>query len=204
MAQILNDITVVCIDGVARPLTEWAINETLKQITPKAVLFPDECPQTALEADQLLWRMCAKAKTSHCLVIQYDGWVLDGSMWLEEFINFDFVGAPWPHHALAVGNGGFSLRSTAMMRHLVKNVPCSTPEDAAIFDWNPEAHGFKVAPTGLAYQFSFERSPKRRSFGFHGIHAVKKVLPPDKFAEWKSLANDYVRSKPEWRELEAA
>ncbi len=199
---VLRDVTVVAVDGVARELTQWAIDETLKQIEPRAVLFPAECPQSALEADQLLWRTCAKAKTSHCLVVQYDGWTLDGSMWRPEYLEYDYIGAPWPHRGFGVGNGGFSLRSTAMMRHLVKNLPCSTPEDEAIFVWNPEGHGFKVAPTSLAFQFSFERSPKRRSLGFHGIQNVKRVLPKPKLDEWLALANDYVKSKPEWHELQ--
>jgi Protein of unknown function (DUF5672) len=204
----LPDVTVVAIDGVARPLTQMAIDATLAQIEPADVLFPDEAPKTALDADKLLWWTCSSVKTSHMLVIQYDGFVIDGSMWKPEYLEYDYIGAPWPHHGQKVGNGGFSLRSRRLMQYLDDRnakFPPKTPEDEAICHEYREtlvSEGFSWAPTSLAYQFSFERSPKRRSFGFHGMHNVIKVLPRDKFEEWLAKApREYVESKLEWQEL---
>ena len=61
--------------------------------------------------------------TSHCLLIQEDSFVVNPSQWNDDFLNFDYIGAPWtktvaPKENLnielinnRVGNGGFSLRS---------------------------------------------------------------------------------------------
>lgn len=49
--------------------------------------------------------------TDYCLVVQPDGFVINTSMWSEDFLNYDYIGAPWPSYGFAVGNGGFSLRS---------------------------------------------------------------------------------------------
>ena len=67
-------------------------------------------------------------ETDFCLVVQEDGWVLDGRNMREDHYSFDYIGAPC--HAAIVGdqyvtgfrwvgdetatvvqNGGFSLRS---------------------------------------------------------------------------------------------
>ena len=64
--------------------------------------------------------------TSHVLIIQYDGFILNPDAWTDEFLKYDYIGAPWlvdnwsvekfdfPKELmgkLVVGNGGFSLRS---------------------------------------------------------------------------------------------
>lgn len=198
------EVTLIAVDGVARPLTEWIIDRTLRLIKPGAVIFSDALPETAEAADRELWRCCASAQTSHVLTIQYDGFPIDPDMWQDEYLKYDYIGAPWPHQGYAVGNGGFSLRSTAMMRLLDKNGILETPEDHYICISSKgylEGNGFKFAPASLAHQFSFERCPKRRAFGMHGIFNIRKVLSADEFAEWETLANSYVRAKPEWAEL---
>ena len=55
--------------------------------------------------------------TDYALVIQWDGFVIDGGMWADEFWNYDYIGAKWPHVAgdFRVGNGGFSLRSKRLL-----------------------------------------------------------------------------------------
>jgi len=52
-------------------------------------------------------------RTSHLLVIQWDGYVINGKAWQEAFLEYDYIGAPWGFHTdqHRVGNGGFSLRS---------------------------------------------------------------------------------------------
>jgi hypothetical protein len=202
----LPDVTVVAVDGVARELTYLALHRTLAQIKPAEVIFPEIELKTADEADACLWGICATVKTSHALVIQYDGYVLDDAMWKTEYLNYDYIGAPWPHEGLQIGNGGFSLRSKRMMRFLVEQdeFPLATPEDAMIclnYKKDLEKEGFRWPPNHIAHQFSFERCPKRRSFGFHGIYNLHKVMSLEKLTEWAKHANDYVRGKSEWVEL---
>ncbi|MGC4008480.1 MAG: DUF5672 family protein [Pseudomonas sp.] len=89
-----------------------------------------------------LWRV---VETEFALVVQEDGWVLDGGNWRDEFLDFDYVGAPihlarvdtaqgtawrrgfeWTadldqpgRQVTPVQNGGFSLRSRRLMRALL-------------------------------------------------------------------------------------
>jgi hypothetical protein len=57
--------------------------------------------------------------TSHVLMAQWDGFIWQTAMWSNEFLQYDYIGAPWPDKFLVkgiprhfnVGNGGFSLRS---------------------------------------------------------------------------------------------
>ena len=47
-------------------------------------------------------------KTSHALMIQFDGYVLSGDRFSDNFLSYDYIGAPWPHYqSHKVGNGGF-------------------------------------------------------------------------------------------------
>ena len=34
--------------------------------------------------------------TKFCLIIQADGFVVDPNFWKNEFLNYDYIGAPWP------------------------------------------------------------------------------------------------------------
>ena len=36
-------------------------------------------------------------ETSHCLFIQADSFVVNADLWKEEFLEFDYIGAPWPN-----------------------------------------------------------------------------------------------------------
>lgn len=90
----------------------------------------------------VLWHMVA---TEFALIVQDDGWVLNADNWNDEFLDYDYIGAPihlarvestqgtqwlrqfeWsqyldqPGYAVTpVQNGGFSLRSQRLMRALI-------------------------------------------------------------------------------------
>src|SRR5690349_6263238 len=50
--------------------------------------------------------------TDYCLLIQNDGYILNGECWDEEFLKYDYIGAKWLYtDGKNVGNGGFSLRT---------------------------------------------------------------------------------------------
>ena len=78
-------------------------------------------------------------ETDFCLVIQADGFVLNASRWNPRFLDYDYIGAPWPSNLILqvpeqlrmvmsdidltldlernlVGNGGFSLRSKKLLQ----------------------------------------------------------------------------------------
>lgn len=135
--------------------------------------------------------------TSHVLVFQYDGFILNPSAWTDEYLQYDYIGAPWlvadwavenfdfPPDLLGklvVGNGGFSLRSkklTKLCKEMMEQnlFPRYHPEDTAIGVYQKpylESKGIQYPPIELAKQFSFELEDDlsdswNDEFGFHGL-----------------------------------
>lgn len=62
-------------------------------------------------------------ETSHCLIVQTDGYVLNEGAWKPEFLTCDFIGALYPQFRnpgslFRYSNGGFSLRSKKLLKYL--------------------------------------------------------------------------------------
>jgi hypothetical protein len=137
-------------------------------------------------------------RSSHWLIVQWDGFVLDPGAWRPEFLEHDYIGAPWPRieGERAVGNGGFSLRSRRLLQALADpQMVVSHPEDVCICHLNrdrlEQQHGIRFAPRALAEHFAFERGGVQHpTFGFHGLfnfadvfdratlHELLRSLPP--------------------------
>jgi hypothetical protein len=120
---------------------------------------------------------------THVLVIQWDSFILDPKQWSDEFLNYDYIGAPWPHHPNTPGgNGGFSLRSTKLWQILAQ-LPMQKkhPEDQAICIFNryrlESDFDILFAPIEVARQFAFERGKMQATFGFHGLFNFDLALP---------------------------
>lgn len=119
--------------------------------------------------------------TSHVLMAQWDGFVWQTAMWSDEFLQYDYIGAPWPDKFLVkgiprhfnVGNGGFSLRSRRLQEFLRDdpNIIVHKVEDVAICQLNRaylEVKGFTFAPAEIARRFSWELLDQQPAFGAHG------------------------------------
>jgi hypothetical protein len=134
--------------------------------------------------------------TSHVLIIQYDGFILNPDAWSDEFLKYDYIGAPWLVRDFSVnnfgfdkkllgqfvvGNGGFSLRSKKLVslcadlakRNFFKDYD---PEDVVICVHNRkffEDKNIQFAPVELAKAFSYEDDESHNmwdsQFGFHGL-----------------------------------
>jgi hypothetical protein len=137
----------------------------------------------------LLGCLAQHVRTDHCLVIQWDGFVLDAAQWDPAFLDFDYIGAPWPQFddGHKVGNGGFSLRSRRLLEACCgPGFIRSHPEDVAICRANrarlEEAHGIRFADLQTARRFAFERSNQTGStFGFHGVFNMIPALGDERF-----------------------
>lgn len=136
--------------------------------------------------------------TDYVLVVQYDGFVLNPASWTDEFLKYDYIGAPWliereywftkfavplsMKGSLVTGNGGFSLRSKRFVEasnelYQLGKIPTYHPEDVALCVWlkqSMEKRGLSYAPTDMSSRFSFEgsRDPYSNQFGFHGFKAT--------------------------------
>ncbi|WP_065846369.1 DUF5672 family protein [Sphingobium sp. Ndbn-10] len=139
-------------------------------------------------SDFLLSQMVDHVATPHCLVVQWDGHVLDATRWRLDFLDYDYIGASWPQFVDGhdVGNGGFSLRSRRLMKACRDlEFRASHPEDLAIGRVNRgwlEGRGMRFAPQPLADLFAAERAGNlENSFGYHGMFNMPRAIGIDAF-----------------------
>jgi hypothetical protein len=145
----------------------------------------------------LLSELAHHVDTSHCLVVQWDGYVVNPDRWNARFLDYDYIGASWPQFTDGrdVGNGGFSLRSRRLLEACRSSqFSPSHPEDVAIGRHNRgwlEAQGLRFAPQTLADSFAAERigSPED-AFGFHGVWHMPALVGADRFWDLYSGLED--------------
>lgn len=118
-------------------------------------------------------------KTKFALIVQHDSLIYNPEKWTDDFLKYDYIGAPWPHSPNGtnhVGNGGFSLRSKAFMdkaSEIIGDSYCDHAEDVflccTIYRQMLNL-GFKYADIDTACKFSVEQHWSRTNnepFGFH-------------------------------------
>ena len=153
-------------------------------------------------------------KTSHCLIVQADSFVVNSDLWKDKFLEYDYIGGPWPNKIQInqnlvlhleknpVGNGGFSLRSRKLVETTAKinfdSLEFSLKsEDIIICHYLYEKmvdSGISFAPAKLAAQFSMENEDHLYGqdvttvFGFHGKqfrnYFLKKYALLESIGEW--------------------
>jgi len=141
--------------------------------------------------------------TSHVLVTQWDGYVVNPDLWDNDFLSCDYVGAPWSDGS--VGNGGFSLRSRRLLLALRDPgfTDVAEAEDVAICgEYRARLISeFKIvfAETALARRFSFEMEvvpifAGARTFGFHGVFNLPLVMSSQELRVLVSQFSDAIVS----------
>ena len=130
--------------------------------------------------------------TDFALIVQDDGFVTGPHQWRREFLDYDYIGAPWPlptddfsyrdpfGNLIRVGNGGFSLRSKKLLSLSTelglewRSYFGYFNEDGFFTCHNRhlfEKEGCVFAPLDVAKYFSHERQiPETEGivpFGFH-------------------------------------
>ena len=238
----LDNVTLLTVDGVNPEMALKALLYSIKQIRFKKIkllsyrkprgfeLYEDiiefiEIPKLTL--DQYNWfklkELDKYVDTDYCLSIEPDGFVINPDMWNVEYLNYDYIGAPWPKEGIGmleylnennrVGNSGFSLRSKKLIE-ISKQIPDFESEN------NPKEdvlicrkyrnlfieNGLTFAPPELAIKFSFEFvseeyenpdnfSPEKgKSFGFHRYYDHKNIL---KQIDLSKPRSHYKKPKPE-------
>ena len=153
-------------------------------------------------------------QTSHCLLVQPDSFVVDSDLWKNEFLQFDYIGAPWSEKLQinsnlildmkknCVGNGGFSLRSRKLVETTAKinfdslKFPFKN-EDIIICHYLYEQmlnNGISFATPEIAAKFSMENENHlygqdvNKVFGFHGKqfreYFLNKYILRESIGEW--------------------
>lgn len=117
----------------------------------------------------------------YVLSIHDDGFIINPNLWTDEFLKYDYIGAPWPSLHWCprnrVGNGGFVLKSRKFYKLEEKINLIHGHNDVLVtneyYDYFTQ-NGCKYAPLEVACKFSLELPiPEcdynlKNTFGFHG------------------------------------
>jgi ADP-heptose:LPS heptosyltransferase len=192
MRTKLSRVTLICIDCSRHGEALVAIQKSMEQCDFASVKFLTDRDMDLGYKIQVIKILPIKSKeeysrfvvkelykyinTEFCLIIQHDGYVLNGKSWSDDFYNYDYIGAPWLYtDGRNVGNGGFSLRSFRLQTIIAtdKNIEITSPEDEIIGrlyrHYLENGYGFNFADEETADKFAYElRPPIYDTFGFHG------------------------------------
>lgn len=130
-------------------------------------------------------------ETDFAMLVHHDGYVINPEMWNDEWLNFDYLGAPWPlpndsysyrdeDGAIQRVGNSVSLRSKKLMDLVAtrewKSYYGFTNEDGFICCHNRnwlESNGCKFAPLEVAKYFSkeheIEENKGLKTFAFHQV-----------------------------------
>lgn len=198
---VLPEVTLVSVTSVDLGETIRALERSCREIQFGAVkLFSPEEVKTDLieyewiEIDRIdlpgynkfiIESLGSFITSNFCLIVQADGYVTNALKWENEFLEYDYIGAPWPKvvqcsdeygnasthefRSNRVGNGGFSLRSRKFLEFSssqnyadLKKDPNSyrlKAEDGLLCDYlfkDAVDAGVKFAPMDVAARFSIE------------------------------------------------
>ena len=172
-------------------------NSYLKNKKNECILFEKIKPLRSKSdySKFLIFELYKYIKTSHVLIVQWDGFIINSNKWRKDFLLYDYIGAPFiprikslsysrdlSNDFYTIGNGGFSLRSKKLIEapskyNLFDNEQLTNSNEDGFFCVLHrkflESKGFKWAPFNIAKEFSIE-SPLNISelidlpFGFHG------------------------------------
>jgi Protein of unknown function (DUF5672) len=182
----LPNITLVSVTSIRLEETILAIKKSCRGINFGAVkLFTDvDVEAEGIEVVKVpkmdiveynrfvIYELYKYIDTDFALQIQSDGYVVNPEMWRDDFLDYDYIGAPWGFNCfydrygepIKVGNG-ISIRSKKLMeipdKYKMPWIPYdgNYNEDAQICIWNRNLflhHVIKFAPFDVAKYFSHE------------------------------------------------
>lgn len=216
----LRDVTLCAIDCTVPDLAARALHRCMTQVdfaevkllTSRAVRYDDieTIPIDHLASIEAYSRFVMKSlsqyvTTPFVLVVQWDGYVTNSSVWTNDFLDCDYLGARWTQDVVEgrgapsshdVGNGGFSLRSDFFLGAGQDPVLTEThPEDTHMCgtyrSYLEQHYGMRFADASLADRFSFEiMRPPSDSFGFHGCFNISRFESDSKWMRFKFLRPD--------------
>jgi len=189
-------ITLACMTGVGYKTQEHkeAIRKSCKDIKFGAVklIELEQIKDIGTWNEAVIYELPRHIETDYCLFIHHDGYIIHPELWKDEWLNYDFIGAPWPMpkdnysyrtllgRLIRVGNS-VSLRSKKLMDlaaiRLMEYHHGNNNEDGAICVWQRdwlEEQDCKFAPLEVAKYFSKEHEIEenkdiKKTFAFHSL-----------------------------------
>lgn len=191
----LHDITLIAMTGVNFEGHQRAINASCEGIEWGAVKLIERPDLDTIDKWNyaMVYELWEYVDTEFAMVIHADGWVINPDCWRDEFLEYDYIGAPWPlpqdnysyrqpsGKIIRVGNS-VSLRSRKLMKLpsemdlTWRSYYGNTNEDGFLCVHNRhllEHRGCKFAPLEVAKHFSKEHEIPENSgletFAFHQV-----------------------------------
>jgi len=212
----LDNVTLVAVGSTQVPKTIRALEYSMRDMQFAEVkIVTHEKPDNLSEriafesceklnsskeySHYVIYNLHKHINTDYCLLIQWDGFIINSDKWDPEFLNWDYIGGAWPIRENAyidpfdnhqrVGNGGFTLRSRKLLEvPQIEDIPFevnqgtfykhmnagSYNEDGNICVHNRhlfEKHGVRFAPVDVAVRFSQELPvPESKGIRPFGFH----------------------------------
>ena len=203
----LDNVTIAAVAGTKAIETLKAIKYSMRELEfDRAILItPEDIQDDQVEIIKceplnyeqynhfIVYRLHEHINTTHCLLVQNDGYVVNPDMWQDQWMQYDYIGALWPlpqddfsfrdqdGNIQRMGNGGFTLRSKKLLCAANdldlewKQYYGFYHEDGFFCCHNRskyESVGCKFAPIEVAAEFSHESQVEENQghipFGFHG------------------------------------
>jgi ADP-heptose:LPS heptosyltransferase len=187
---IIKKVTLICVDCKNYGRAVTALKKSMEQCSFERVLFLtdidievegvevikiDSISSVRQYSRFMIKELFKYFDTEYCLTVQWDGFILNGDCWEEEFLDYDFIGSAWLYQERNVGNGAFSLRSKKLQTILGTDdfIDVFHPEDDIITRtygaYLAKKYEIKIATVEVADRFAFElRRPIQKTLGFHG------------------------------------
>ena len=211
----LRDVTLVCVATNNVKPSLKALEYSTKSILFKEVLLitnediqcPDNIKKLKIKkfnsVDEwsffIVFELFKYIETKHIMLIHYDGYIVNPENWKDEFLDFDYIGAPWPEvddgvtykddigNNVRVGNS-VSLRSKKILElPTLLNLKWEPfhgflNEDGFLCCKNKrilESNGIRFADINVAKYFSHENMIPEikgiKPFAFHKYFGSNKV-----------------------------
>ena len=113
-----------------------------------------------------------KKDITHILIVQTDGYIVNPKSWRQEFLDYDYIGAPWKYHPNnneppfpqstpenCVGNGGFNLRSVKLIQKVEELLNKNTYEKNKIYT---KLHGVNRIVRGRINRKESSKTPRKQ------------------------------------------
>lgn len=189
----LPQVTLICLTNKDFEGHKKAIDISCEGIEFGGVkiIWDEKCNTIDEWNRKIIYDLHRYIDTDFAFLIHADGYVLHPEAWMEAFLDYDYIGAPWPlpvddysyrdeqRDIVRVGNS-VSIRSKRLMERVAKfpwqEYYGNTNEDGFISVHHRkelEAEGFKFAPLEVAIHFSKEHEIDENvglsTFAFHSL-----------------------------------
>ena len=191
----LPNVTLIALTGKGFPEHDEAIKKSCEGIEWGAVKIVYDYKIDSIDSwnKAIIYELHNYVQTDYAMLIHADGYVIRPDLWKPEFLDYDYIGAPWPlprdnfsyltpeGQLVRVGNS-VSIRSKKIMELPSKlGLPWKayygyTNEDGFLCCHNKltlEQEGVTFAPLELAKHFSKEHEIEENkglsTFAFHSL-----------------------------------